>query len=119
MDSRFIINLQNATLDIVEPIAPSTKAEYTPQVGMNDCQKAKPGKPFMTRRSVVKPDRPGNVSDTRARWSAMMRRWVLSACGAIALFWGGTAQAGNSPWSMTLYAGPSSTAFVTQILGGK
>src|ERR1700742_2005497 len=29
------------------------------------------------------------------------------------------AEAGNSPWSATLYAGPSSTAFVTQILDGK
>lgn len=48
-----------------------------------------------------------------------MRRWALSACGAIALFGAGTAQAETSPWSMTLYGGPSSTAFVTEILGGR
>ncbi len=49
----------------------------------------------------------------------MMRRWCLSACGAVALLWAGAAQAANSPWSMTLYGGPSSTAFVTEILGGR
>ena len=49
----------------------------------------------------------------------MMRRWGLSACGTVALLWAGAAQAETSPWSMTLYAGPSSTAFVTQILGGR
>lgn len=37
----------------------------------------------------------------------------------MALAWSGSASAGNSPWSATLYAGPSSTAFVTQILDGK
>jgi len=49
----------------------------------------------------------------------MMRRWGLSACGMVTLLWAGVAQAETSPWSMTLYAGPSSTAFVTQILGGR
>jgi hypothetical protein len=34
------------------------------------------------------------------------------------LLWAGPAEARNSPWSATLYAGPSSTKFVTQILGG-
>lgn len=49
----------------------------------------------------------------------MKRRWLLCLPGAAALLWSGTASAGNSPWSATLYAGPSATAFVTQILGGK
>jgi hypothetical protein len=49
----------------------------------------------------------------------MARRLAVGMCGAVALFSAGAAQAGNSPWSMTLYAGPSSTAFVTQILDGK
>jgi hypothetical protein len=40
-------------------------------------------------------------------------------CGAVALLWAGTAEAANGPWSVTLYAGPSSTAFVTQILSGR
>jgi hypothetical protein len=48
----------------------------------------------------------------------MLRRLGLGLCGAVALFWSGGALAGNSPWSATLYGGPSSTAFVTQILGG-
>jgi hypothetical protein len=48
----------------------------------------------------------------RARWS-----FVASGLAAAALFWAGAAEA-DSPWSATLYAGPSSTKFVTQILGG-
>jgi len=48
----------------------------------------------------------------------MWRRLGLSLCGAAALFCSGSASAGNSPWSATLYAGPSSTQFVTQILSG-
>ncbi len=36
---------------------------------------------------------------------------------ALALCWAGAAQAAG-PWSATLYAGPSSTKFVTEILGG-
>ncbi|HTT97374.1 MAG TPA: hypothetical protein VMF58_04955 [Rhizomicrobium sp.] len=48
----------------------------------------------------------------------MLRRLGVLA-GAAALLWSGAAEAGRSPWSMTLYAGPSSTAFVTQILDGK
>lgn len=47
----------------------------------------------------------------------MFRRLVLGVVAAA--LWSGCALAGNSPWSATLYAGPSSTAFVTQILGGK
>ncbi len=48
-----------------------------------------------------------------------MRGWsfVASGLAAAALFWTGAAEA-DSPWSATLYAGPSSTKFVTQILGG-
>jgi hypothetical protein len=38
---------------------------------------------------------------------------------ALAVLAGTGAEAGNSPWSATVYAGPSSTAFVTQILDGK
>jgi hypothetical protein len=49
----------------------------------------------------------------------MMRRLAFGLCGAFSVFWACPAQAGNSPWSATLYAGPSSTAFVTQILDGK
>lgn len=37
---------------------------------------------------------------------------------AVALVWAGAAHAAASPWSATIYAGPSSTKFVTQILGG-
>jgi hypothetical protein len=49
-----------------------------------------------------------------------MRGWsfVASGLAAAALFWTGAAAADSSPWSATLYAGPSSTKFVTQILGG-
>jgi len=39
--------------------------------------------------------------------------------GAAALLWSGAASASRTTWSATLYAGPSSTAFVTQILDGK
>lgn len=46
---------------------------------------------------------------------------LTAACSLIlaasALAWTSAAQAA-SPWSATLYAGPSSTKFVTQILGG-
>ena len=42
----------------------------------------------------------------------------MGLLGAAALLWSGAALAGNSPWSATLYAGPSSTQFVTQILSG-
>jgi hypothetical protein len=49
----------------------------------------------------------------------MAQRFVALLCGAAALAWTGGARAGNGPWSATLYAGPASTAFVTQILGGK
>jgi hypothetical protein len=48
----------------------------------------------------------------------MLRQLGILA-GAAVLAWSGAAEAGNSPWSATLYAGPSSTAFVTQILDGK
>jgi hypothetical protein len=48
----------------------------------------------------------------------MLRRLGVVA-GAVALLWSGTANAGRGPWSATLYAGPASTAFVTQILDGK
>jgi hypothetical protein len=48
----------------------------------------------------------------------MVWRLGLSLFGAAALFWSGSASAGNSPWSATLYVGPSSTQFVTQILSG-
>ena len=49
----------------------------------------------------------------------MLQRWAVCMCGAAALLSASAAQAGNGPWSATLYAGPSSTAFVTQILDGK
>lgn len=48
----------------------------------------------------------------------MARRWSLSVCSAVALLWSGSSEAANGPWSATLYAGPSSTQFVTQILSG-
>lgn len=48
----------------------------------------------------------------------MARRLGPGLCGAAALIWSGCATAGHSPWSATLYAGPSSTQFVTQILSG-
>jgi hypothetical protein len=48
----------------------------------------------------------------------MLRRLGLGLCGGAALLWSSCASAGNSPWSATLYVGPSSTQFVTQILGG-
>jgi len=48
----------------------------------------------------------------------MVRRLAVSLFGAAALLCGGSASAGNSPWSATLYVGPSSTQFVTQILSG-
>ena len=48
----------------------------------------------------------------------MVRRLGAGLCGAAALIWSGCATAGHSPWSATLYAGPSSTQFVTQILSG-
>lgn len=49
----------------------------------------------------------------------MLKRLGIGVCGTAALLLSPAAQAGNSPWSATLYAGPSSTAFVTQILDGK
>ena len=49
----------------------------------------------------------------------MLRRLAVAVCAIAALFFAGAAQAGNGPWSATLYAGPSSTAFVTQILDGR
>jgi hypothetical protein len=49
----------------------------------------------------------------------MVRRVAWGFLCAVSLAWSSSAVAGNSPWSATLYAGPSSTAFVTQILGGK
>jgi len=49
----------------------------------------------------------------------MLRRIGAALFSAAILAWSGNASAGNSPWSATLYAGPASTAFVTQILGGK
>jgi hypothetical protein len=49
----------------------------------------------------------------------MTRRWGLSVCGAVAFLWSGASEAAHGPWSVTLYSGPSSTAFVTQILSGK
>ncbi len=48
-----------------------------------------------------------------------MRHLTGLLCGAAALLWAGTAPAETSPWSATLYVGPSSTAFVTQILDGR
>lgn len=46
-----------------------------------------------------------------------MRLRSVFALAAAAALWAGAASA-ESPWSATLYAGPSSTKFVTQILGG-
>ena len=47
-----------------------------------------------------------------------MKAIATGLCAA-ALLCSSAAQAGRSPWSATLYGGPASTAFVTQILAGK
>ena len=48
----------------------------------------------------------------------MAQRLAAMLCGALALLWTNAATAEEGPWSATLYAGPSSTKFVTQILSG-
>ena len=50
----------------------------------------------------------------------MRAQWISAAAGlALAALAPSAALAEESPWSATLYAGPSSTKFVTQILDGE
>jgi hypothetical protein len=50
----------------------------------------------------------------------MRAQWIFAAAGLVLAALAPTAAAAEeSPWSATLYAGPSSTKFVTQILDGE
>jgi len=73
---------------------------------------------------VVKPARSGQgaACQTRVKSKEKRRKMRSKAASSLilaasALAWSPSALAA-SPWSATLYAGPASTKFVTQILGG-
>src|ERR1700679_1587143 len=66
---------------------------------------------------------PATVWWTLTAWGErpkMRAQWISAAAGlALAALAPSAALAEESPWSATLYAGPSSTKFVTQILDGE